>query len=167
MLLYVLGLCYRDDDHISSSPMISSHPIALFLKKKNLPFIIDWFVRLPFVVFTHSYCLYFCYSRSYYWGNKKTKKKERKNRRQKDSARTFCSIFLSPFSRSVVRLVSHAHSSYSSVFFAIVKHAHTRMPLIHCIFKMRQKVVSWERKRLITNIISRELFVVYLTSKEQ
>ncbi len=34
MLLYVLGLCYRDDDHISSSPMISSHPIALFLKKK-------------------------------------------------------------------------------------------------------------------------------------
>jgi hypothetical protein len=35
MLLYVLDLFYRDDDHISSSPMISSHPTALFLKKKT------------------------------------------------------------------------------------------------------------------------------------
>jgi hypothetical protein len=116
MLLYVLDLFYRDDDHISSSPMISSHPIALFLKKKTCHLSsTDSFVcpllfsriRIVYIFVIHDRIIE---------EKKKTKKKERKNRRQKDSARTFSSIFLSPFSRSVVRLVSHAHSSYSSVF---------------------------------------------------
>jgi hypothetical protein len=54
MLFYVLLLWHTDDDHISSSMMISFHPIALFLKKKIA--IYHSFVRS--FVLAHSRCLF-------------------------------------------------------------------------------------------------------------